>query len=296
MTAKNKIKVIARKIKDLIALMRPNAWFVTVFSLSIGAVFALPNTTLTTETGLKFLFLCFAFAPFIAGGLYALNDVNDRKVDQRNPDKARRPIASGRITPIQGIIFSLILLTVGCFLALQISFMHLIFALMLIFLQLIYSMPPIRLKETSIDFLFSGPLNHMIRFTAAWILFKPITQIPLLLLASLFTLYCVAYIYYKLVDKEFTPKKSIARNKNIQTQLNYATAIGIGLMFASILLLKEVDFVFIACPTFLTLALLTQAAIPSMKKIGLMRSLFYGYAPFSLMLGVVSLWVLIIMF
>ena len=282
-------------VKDLLILSRPNAWFVTAFSLSIGAVFAISNTSIDFTVLQKFVFLCIAFAPFIAGGLYVLNDVNDRKIDARNPGKCNRPIAAGRITQKQGMTFSFALLAIGLFLAFSISLLHLALALALIFLQLIYSMPPVRLKESSIDFLFSGPLNHMIRFIAAWAIFRPLSSLPIMLLASLFLLYCVAYIYYKIIDKEFVSEKSIARKKNIQKCLDLATILGIALMFASILL-SEVDFLFIACPTCLSALFLLQKAIPSSKRMPIFRNTFYGYAPFGLMLGTIGLWALIAIF
>jgi len=283
------------KLKDLVFLMRPHVWFVTIFSLSVGAVFAIYPSPITIETLSSFLFLCIAFACFIASGLYVLNDVNDRKLDKKNPDKASRPIAAGKVSAFQGIIFSFILLSIGCFLALQISLLHLILALILIGFQLIYSMPPIRLKETSLDFLFSGPLNHMVRFVAAWTLFQPLIQVPIILLISLFLLYNAAYVYYKLIDKKFIPKKSIARRKITPTLLNFVSVLGVALMFASILL-HEVHFTFIACPIFLSLSLLVQAIIPNSKKIGLIRTITYGYAPAGLALGAIGLWALIILF
>ncbi len=281
--------------KDLLFLSRPNAWFVTVFSLSIGAVFALSNANTNLASLQSFVFLCIAFAPFIAGGLYVLNDVNDRKLDAQNPDKRNRPIAAGRITPKQGVVFAFTLLSIGLFLALSISLFHFLLALLLIFLQLIYSMPPIRLKESSIDFIFSGPLNHVIRFVAAWAVFQPLSSLPSVLLISLFLLYCVAYVYYKLIDKEFVSEKSIVRIKHIQRYLDFATVLGITLMFASILL-KEVNFLFIACPTFLIILFSLQKIVPSPKRMPMLRNMFYGYAPFGLMLGTIGLWALIMLF
>ena len=293
MSAENSLKLIKGKLKDFIALARPSTWFVTVFTLTVGAMFAVFGTVISIEMVLKFLFLCFVFAHFIAGGLYVLNDVNDRKMDRQNPEKADRPIASGRITPVQGLVFSLILLSIGCFLALQISFIHFVFALALIFLQIIYSVPPVRLKESSIDLLFSGPLNHMIRFAAAWILFKPAIQMPIFLITSLFILYSVSYLYYKLIDKEITPKKSVARNKNIQIYLDLAIVSGILLMFVSAML-NEISFLFVIVPVFISLIFITQKMVPATKRLPLFRSMFYRYGPFCLIFMVMGLWMLAI--
>ncbi len=285
----------AKKLKGLALLMRPNAWPVTVFSLSIGAILAIYPSKPSFSQLETLFFLCITFACFIASGLYVLNDVFDRNLDRKNPIKRKRPIASGAVSVREGLAFSLCLLAIGLFLALEISLFHLLLGLVLVGLQLAYSVPPVRLKETSIDFLFSGPLNHLVRIIAAWVLFKPLAQIPLLVSTGLFLLYCTAYIYYKLIDKKFIPLKSVAKRKNIIPAINCASGFGILLIIASVLL-GEVTPIFISVPAVLIAVWALQLIIPATKKIPFLHSLVYVYGPAGLTFATISLWVLAMVF
>jgi len=291
----NKFGLNKKKLNDFIFLIRPTAWFVTIFTLSIGAILAIYPSKPSFSQLESLLFLCVAFACFIASGLYVLNDVFDRNLDRKNPIKKKRPIASGTISVKEGLVLSFCLLAIGLFMALAISPFHLILALILIALQLAYSVPPIRFKDTSIDFLFSGPLNHLVRIIAAWVLFKPLIQIPILISTGLFLLYCTAYIYYKLIDKKFIPQKSIAKKKNIIPITNCVSGIGILLIIASVLL-SEVHPIFISVPTCLMAAWAIQLIMPDTKKIPFFHNLTYIYGPASLAVGTISLWTLTMVF
>ncbi len=285
----------AKKLKNFIILMRPNAWFVTIFSLSIGAILAIYPSKPSFSQLETLLFLCIVFACFIASGLYVLNDIFDINLDRKNPLKRNRPIASGMISPKEGFAFSFCLLVIGLLLALGISFFHFLLGLLLIGFQSAYSIPPFRLKETRIDLLFSGPLNHFVRIVAAWVLFKPLMEIPLLLLSGLFLLYCSSYSYYKLIDKEFLPQKSVVKRKKIIPTVNFLSCFGIFLITVSVLV-GEVPPIFIAVPVFLIVLWAIQVIIPTTKKIPFLRTMSYVYGSAGLMFGTISMWILAMVF
>ena len=282
-------------LKAFITLMRPNAWFATFFSISIGAILAIyPSRPVLWEIEALVL-LCVSLACFIASGLYVLNDVFDAELDRKNPLKKKRPVASGTISLKQALAFSIVLLVFGLLLALRLSVFHFFLGLLLVFLQLVYSMPPLRLKETRVDLLFSGPINHIIRIVAAWALFKPLEQIPLVVLAGLFLLYCTTYAYYKLIDKKFIPQKSVIKRKQIIPVLNLLSGVGLLLVIIAVLI-GEIPAMFISIPTFLIALWAVQLIVPATKKIPFFKTLTYAYGPVGLAFGTAALWVLAVFF
>ena len=57
--------------------------------------------------------LCVVAFSFVSGSIYILNDLVDMDADCRHPVKCERPIASGRISRLQAIVFSILLLIAG---------------------------------------------------------------------------------------------------------------------------------------------------------------------------------------
>ena len=283
------------KLKDFVTLARPGAWPVTLFTLSAGAVMAFfMRGNFSYATIQQFIILCMGFTA-IASGLYVLNDINDADFDRKNPFKDSRPIASGRVNKKEAFVLCLFLISTGLFLTLQISYLHLLLGFILIALQIVYSTPPVRLKESKFDFLFCGPLNHMIRFGAAWALFKPLTEMPQILMLSLFLLYTAAYINYKLLDNEFIPKQSIAKKPCVFKVLNLSAVTGL-FLFSISCLIGEIPYFLIICPIFLGLISALHIIVPKQTKIKTMRKITYFYTPHILMLGMVALWSLVLVF
>ncbi|MCD6478905.1 MAG: hypothetical protein J7L44_03395 [Candidatus Diapherotrites archaeon] len=198
-------------------------------------------------------------------------------------------MASGRVNKKEALALCLFLISAGLFLTLQISYLHLVLGFILIALQIVYSTPPIRLKESRFDFLFCGPLNHMIRFGAAWALFRPLAEIPPVLMLSLFLLYTAAYINYKLLDNEFLPEQSIAKKPCVFKVLNISAITGLFLFFISCLI-GEVPSFLIICPLFLTPMAILHIITPKQIKIKAMRTITYLCMPHVLMLAIAVMW------
>ncbi|MFA5987550.1 MAG: UbiA family prenyltransferase [Candidatus Paceibacterota bacterium] len=81
----------------------------------------------------------FAFS-FCASGVYAINDIFDRKIDGNHPHKRGRPVASGAISPLAAGILSVCLFTLGLFLASTVNFALAQILLAYIFLNIVYSL------------------------------------------------------------------------------------------------------------------------------------------------------------
>lgn len=97
-----------QRLVDLINLTKPiivALLLVTTYSGMVVGAKALPSLELTFWTLLG--------GALAAGGSGAINQYIDRETDQRMTRTARRPIASGRMTPAEGLAFGLSLLVIS---------------------------------------------------------------------------------------------------------------------------------------------------------------------------------------
>jgi decaprenyl-phosphate phosphoribosyltransferase len=56
------------------------------------------------------IFICFSL---VASSIYILNDYMDRESDRQHPEKSLRPLASGEVSPTEGLILFALLMSVG---------------------------------------------------------------------------------------------------------------------------------------------------------------------------------------
>jgi 4-hydroxybenzoate polyprenyltransferase len=84
---------LAWRLAGVVKTMRPHQWVKNVFVLA-PVVFAkeIFSVFLLTRAAAAFAVFC-----LLAGAVYALNDVLDRKADRMHPIKRFRPIASGQV-------------------------------------------------------------------------------------------------------------------------------------------------------------------------------------------------------
>lgn len=96
-------------VSAYLRLARPLDWLKNGF-VPLGLLFAEAwhDGALIADVALVTLAFCCA-----ASAVYAFNDVADAEADRRHPRKCRRPIASGAISPRQGLVFSLVLAIVA---------------------------------------------------------------------------------------------------------------------------------------------------------------------------------------
>lgn len=90
----------------LIKQLRPRQWSknLLVFGALVFTVDKM-NVEGILASLLAFLLFC-----FVSGCVYILNDYVDREADRLHPDKAKRPMASGRLNPMTALIFGGVLL------------------------------------------------------------------------------------------------------------------------------------------------------------------------------------------
>jgi 4-hydroxybenzoate polyprenyltransferase len=101
----------------LLLSLRPSQWTKNVFVFA-GLVFSgrLRDASAVTTAALAFLVFC-----VLSGVVYLVNDVRDRDADREHPTKARRPIASGAVSPGLALTLAAILTAGGLGVAVAIS-------------------------------------------------------------------------------------------------------------------------------------------------------------------------------
>jgi 4-hydroxybenzoate polyprenyltransferase len=97
---------LLKKLSALVRLIRPKQWVKNLFVFS-ALVFSkhLFDFDYVSKT-----LLAFAAFSFSASFVYIINDIADRERDRQHPKKRKRPIASGEIKPVEGMIIAVVLL------------------------------------------------------------------------------------------------------------------------------------------------------------------------------------------
>jgi len=125
-----------KKIYYLIISLRPTQW-IKNFLIFAGLIFA--QKLLDFSLLMKTIFGFFLFS-FSAGSLYIINDIKDYEKDRLHPKKKERPIASGKISKQEGLIFALILLFVSLYLSYLLSLPFFLILLLYIGLSFLYTL------------------------------------------------------------------------------------------------------------------------------------------------------------
>ena len=94
------------QLKSLTKALRPHQW---VKNTLVFAPFVLAHKP-ATFVSLILLLLAFISFSLCSSAVYAFNDILDLESDRRHPDKKRRPFAAGQLSPMTGILLSVVLL------------------------------------------------------------------------------------------------------------------------------------------------------------------------------------------
>lgn len=94
-------------IKEIIKLIRVKQWIKNFFVF--GPIIF--SRHLFELQYIHFAVIAFLSFCFLSSSIYVINDIVDRNTDRLHPDKKKRPIASGKISPVSGlVIFSILIL------------------------------------------------------------------------------------------------------------------------------------------------------------------------------------------
>ena len=143
-------------IGDVMKLMRPQQWYKNLL-IFLPIVFAgmLFQTVPLVLTLLGFVSLC-----LVSSANYIFNDIIDVEHDRRNAEKKHRPIASGKISIVEGAVFAKILLVLALLLALYLGLAFFGTILFLFSFTLLYS--AVLKKEIFLDLIAIG-INFVAR-------------------------------------------------------------------------------------------------------------------------------------
>jgi 4-hydroxybenzoate polyprenyltransferase len=162
MTIATKAEIRARprlKITELIVLLRPKQWVKNVF-VGAGVVF---GAQLHNLLALRAMALAFAGFSLMGSAVYVLNDYFDRESDRQHPTKRHRPLASGALSPAEGLIAGMLCAALSMVAAWFADPRVLAIVLIYLALNLAYS---VRLKHQAIADVFCIATGFMLRILA----------------------------------------------------------------------------------------------------------------------------------
>jgi chlorophyll synthase len=212
-------EVSPRKIlRYLLKHMVPLFWGVSVIPFYMGWVFAtgklfptLVSNLLTSTSSSPaivsefwiFLIGIIALGPFLGGSTLMYNDYWDSEVDKNSKRKGLFPLPQGLLEPRTVYRGSIILMLLALLFSFFVSFLFMAIVGVCIFLSLIYSTPPIRLKNRAgLDVTTNAIGSGLLCSIAGWILVKPVLDYPVIWgFTSLFGVSAI-YIPTTIIDQE----------------------------------------------------------------------------------------------
>jgi decaprenyl-phosphate phosphoribosyltransferase len=151
-------------LKTFIKLLRVHHWLKNLFLFSApffgGVIFEESLITKALPA-----FLAFSLG---ASSVYIFNDIMDRERDRLHPLKKDRPIASGIVALKTALLLLMILLSLSIYLSLLTGKGFLLYLLLYIFLQILYSL---KLKSLVIIDIFAISAGFVIRVLAGGVAF-----------------------------------------------------------------------------------------------------------------------------
>jgi 4-hydroxybenzoate polyprenyltransferase len=140
--------------------MRPKQWTKNII-LFAPLIFSqnITNKQLAISSFISFMVFC-----FLSGSVYILNDLIDINQDKVHPLKSKRPLASGRLSPVYAIITLLVLLALSVYISLAyLNYLFILVAGSYLILQIAYSTI---LKHIVIIDVFSIAAGFLLRVLA----------------------------------------------------------------------------------------------------------------------------------
>lgn len=164
------------RIKDILIELRPSQWIKNLF-LFAGLIFSFSftQTGLILKSVLGFVVFCLA-----SSSVYIFNDLIDKRVDRKHPQKCQRPVASGRLSSGLALFISILLAIVSLLLSIFINRPFFYISFSYIVLMVIYS---IILKKIVILDVLAISFGFILRAAAGAIAIKVFIS-PWLLLAT----------------------------------------------------------------------------------------------------------------
>ncbi len=168
---------------DLLRALRPQQWTKNAL---VGAAFffaywdrmrTIPLTLRDLDRVIPAVFLF----SIVSSGVYVFNDLRDRDADRHHPVKSKRPIASGRLSPLTALIMGDILLVAGLLGAYFLSAPFAIVLCAYVLMQLAYTM---FLKQVALLDTMVIAAGFVLRAISGAVVLDNVTISPWLLLCT----------------------------------------------------------------------------------------------------------------
>lgn len=159
-----------KKLLPYISIARPDHWFKNVFMLP-GIFLAYLFSGIPFEPGSLITIAIGIFATcLIASANYTINELLDAPFDKEHPVKKFRPVPSGLIKPSHAYLQYFILVFLGLGISYTINIQFCLTNAFLLFMGLLYNVPPIRTKDIPYLDVISESVNNAIRLLLGWYL------------------------------------------------------------------------------------------------------------------------------
>jgi decaprenyl-phosphate phosphoribosyltransferase len=167
------VQRIQAGFRDYFAMTRPDYWLKNVFVLP-GLLFALAVYRTPLSGALIFNIISgLISACLIASANYVINEYLDAEFDKYHPLKKIRTAVTTAVDPRIVLLLYASLALIGLGLAYAISAKFLIAGTFLLFMGMIYNVPPFRSKERVYFDVLSESINNPIRFAMGWFMVIP---------------------------------------------------------------------------------------------------------------------------
>ena len=203
---------------QVLKLIRIPQWIKNLF-VFVPLVFSL-----NLFRGEYFLTSLLGFAAFCltSSVIYIINDIADVEADRAHPRKKNRPIASGRISPKQGLLIALIFGIAAAVLCLFADINFALFLTLFFFINVLYSM---KLKHIVLLDIFSIAAGFLIRVLAGAVIIQVVISSWLILTTMFISLFLA-------VMKRHSELEVVAEGSSVETRkvlafysLNFADQI-----------------------------------------------------------------------
>lgn len=208
-------------IQKYITTLRPEQWIKNLLIL-LPAFFGIAlNNSLTWK---NLLIVSIGFC-FIASFIYIINDVADKKRDQKHPIKSQKPIAKGLFTIKEIILFASIVFFLGFLIIGYSSIELLIYPLIYIIINLLYSF-----------FLKAIPIIDILCVTSVFLLRiylgGTVANIPISnWLSILIAVLSIYILLSKRLNRKYTNKQDFYAKVNLNKYIIALTFIIIGIYY-----------------------------------------------------------------
>jgi len=131
------------------------------------------------------------------GALYSLNDFTDIETDRNDRMKRGRPFIENHVEPREVLLFIAVLLVASTVVAYIIQPVFCLILLLMVLNQFIYTLPPLRLKDTPLAPLASTATNTVLRLASAAVLLGGILVVPVPVYVLMYLAGMGTYLMYK---------------------------------------------------------------------------------------------------